>query len=98
MMKSEVARKQVLEMRTINIAAHTDAVGKESEAIFNQEFYSELDVVCAALDNVEVRSAEWFDSSTTLSAYNPQLARVSYLFLRLDCTWMQSALKPASRC
>lgn len=38
---------------SINITSHQNRVGQESESIYTHQFYSSLDGVAAALDNVE---------------------------------------------
>jgi len=39
----------------MNILAHEQRVGKETENLFGDDFYDKLDGVCTALDNVEAR-------------------------------------------
>ena len=41
--------------KDINIEAHQNRVGKDSELIYNFEFWTGLDAVCTALDNVKAR-------------------------------------------
>ncbi|KAK2857775.1 hypothetical protein Q7C36_005694 [Tachysurus vachellii] len=54
--KSEVAAEAVHEINpSINITSHQNRVGQESESIYTHQFYSSLDGVAAALDNVEAR-------------------------------------------
>lgn len=40
---------------SMNITSHQNRVGQESEGIYTHQFYSSLDGVAAALDNVEAR-------------------------------------------
>ncbi len=39
----------------INISAHQNRVGKDSESVYNFSFWNSLNAVCTALDNVEAR-------------------------------------------
>ena len=55
-MKSEVAAKAVKEMMpSLNIIAHSNAVGPKSMMIYDKKFYDGLSVVANALDNVDAR-------------------------------------------
>jgi len=55
-MKSEVARDKIKKFsRVTNILSYTDKVFKQTENIFNKEFFDSIDVVANALDNVEAR-------------------------------------------
>ncbi|XP_058260101.1 ubiquitin-like modifier-activating enzyme 1 isoform X1 [Hemibagrus wyckioides] len=54
--KSEVAAEAVRKINpSINITSHQNRVCQESESIYTHQFYSSLDGVAAALDNVEAR-------------------------------------------
>uniref|UniRef100_UPI0037E71DDB ubiquitin-like modifier-activating enzyme 1 n=1 Tax=Semicossyphus pulcher TaxID=241346 RepID=UPI0037E71DDB len=54
--KSEVAAKAVREMNPqMKIAAHQNRLDKESEGVYDYNFFVGLDGVAAALDNVEAR-------------------------------------------
>ena len=55
--KSEIAAKAAKKMNSnMNIFAHFNRVGKESESIYNDDFFHSLDGVCNALDNLESRN------------------------------------------
>lgn len=55
-MKSATAAKAVKEMNPdVNIVAHQNRVGPETEKIYNDDFFEALDGVCNALDNVDAR-------------------------------------------
>ncbi|KAF4112580.1 ubiquitin-like modifier-activating enzyme 1 [Onychostoma macrolepis] len=55
-LKSEVAAESVKEMNPyMNITAHQNRVCPETEEVYTHSFYSNLDGVAAALDNVEAR-------------------------------------------
>ncbi|XP_047125803.1 ubiquitin-like modifier-activating enzyme 1 isoform X1 [Hydra vulgaris] len=55
-MKSEIAALAVKEMnRDINIIAHQNRVGPDTENIYNDDFFEALDGVCNALDNIDAR-------------------------------------------
>lgn len=55
-MKSQCAAKAVKEMNPdINIIAHQNRVGPETEKVYNDDFFESLDGVCNALDNVDAR-------------------------------------------
>ncbi|XP_053492231.1 ubiquitin-like modifier-activating enzyme 1 [Ictalurus furcatus] len=54
--KSEVAAEAVRKINpSMNITPHQNRVCQESEGIYTHQFYSSLDGVAAALDNVEAR-------------------------------------------
>jgi len=54
--KSETAAKAVTEMNPeINISHQCTRVGPDTENVFNASFWSALDGVCTALDNVQAR-------------------------------------------
>jgi len=54
--KSETAAKAAMVMNPeFNINAATNRVGKESENVYNEEFWKGLDLVITALDNVDAR-------------------------------------------
>ena len=54
--KSEIAKDAIKNMNNdINIISHENRVGLDSENIYNNKFYDELDCVINALDNVEAR-------------------------------------------
>ncbi|KAL7891776.1 hypothetical protein AOLI_G00012520 [Acnodon oligacanthus] len=54
--KSEAAAEAVKKMNpSVNISAHQNRVCPESEGIYTHQFYSGLDGVAAALDNVDAR-------------------------------------------
>ncbi|XP_052414184.1 ubiquitin-like modifier-activating enzyme 1 [Carassius gibelio] len=55
-LKSEVAAESVKEMNPyMNITAHQNRVCPETEEVYTHSFYSKLDGVAAALDNVDAR-------------------------------------------
>uniref|UniRef100_A0A8C1W4M6 E1 ubiquitin-activating enzyme n=1 Tax=Cyprinus carpio TaxID=7962 RepID=A0A8C1W4M6_CYPCA len=55
-LKSEVAAESVKEMNPyMNITAHQNRVCPETEEVYTHSFYSNLDGVAAALDNVDAR-------------------------------------------
>ncbi|CAL1609434.1 unnamed protein product [Knipowitschia caucasica] len=55
--KAEIAARAVKAINPqMNITAHVNRLGLESEQVYNYQFYSGLDGVAAALDNVEARS------------------------------------------
>lgn len=55
-MKSEVAARAVKVMNTeVNITAHQNRVGPETEKTYNDDFFESLDGVTNALDNVDAR-------------------------------------------
>ncbi len=55
-LKSEVAAESVKEMNPyMNITAHQNRVCPETEEVYTRSFYSILDGVAAALDNVDAR-------------------------------------------
>lgn len=55
-MKSETAARSVKEMNpSINIVAHQSRVGPETEKVYDDMFFEELDGVANALDNVDAR-------------------------------------------
>ncbi|KAL1272354.1 hypothetical protein QQF64_028216 [Cirrhinus molitorella] len=55
-LKSEVAAEAVKEMNPyMNITAHQNRVCPETEEVYTHSFYSNLDGVAAALDNVDAR-------------------------------------------
>ncbi len=55
-LKSEVAAESVKEMNPyMNITAHQNRVCPETEEVYTHSFYSILDGVAAALDNVDAR-------------------------------------------
>ncbi|KAL9642276.1 hypothetical protein ABK040_007275 [Willaertia magna] len=55
-MKSECASKSVLKMNpSLNIKAMGDRVGRETENVFNDEFWTSKDLIVNALDNIEAR-------------------------------------------
>ena len=54
--KSESASKAIKQMNSdINIVAHQNRVGSDSEIIYNWDFWKSQDAVCTALDNVQAR-------------------------------------------
>ncbi|KAL2090928.1 hypothetical protein ACEWY4_013191 [Coilia grayii] len=54
--KAEVAAQAVREMNpALNISAHQNRLGPESEGVYGYSFLRQLDGVAAALDNVEAR-------------------------------------------
>lgn len=54
--KSITAKKKILEMNTLmNIQANIDFMGKETEDKYNSSFYSNIDIIVNALDNVVAR-------------------------------------------
>lgn len=54
--KSETAAKAIKEMNSdINIEYHLNRVGKESEGVYNNEFFGQIDGIANALDNVQAR-------------------------------------------
>lgn len=54
--KALVAAKAIKEMNPdINIVAHENRVGPETEKIYNDDFFSALDGVANALDNIDAR-------------------------------------------
>jgi ubiquitin-activating enzyme E1 len=55
--KSEVAKKAVEAMnKDIRIEARIDRVGKETENIYDDDFYKDTNAICLALDNAEARN------------------------------------------
>jgi len=55
-MKSSVAARAVKDMNpNINVIAHQNRVGPETEKIYNDDFFESLDGVANALDNVDAR-------------------------------------------
>ncbi|XP_072136899.1 ubiquitin-like modifier-activating enzyme 1 [Mobula birostris] len=55
-MKSETAAAAVRKMNPfINVIAHQNRVGEETENIYNQDFFNDLNGLANALDNVETR-------------------------------------------
>lgn len=55
-MKSMVAAKAVKEMNPdVNVIAHQNRVGAETEKVYNDDFFESLDGVANALDNVDAR-------------------------------------------
>eukprot|EP01132_Coremiostelium_polycephalum_P002838 gene2838-3528_t len=55
-LKSETAANAVLQMNPqIKIKSYSSMVGRETESIFNEQFYQSLDGVCNALDNITAR-------------------------------------------
>lgn len=54
--KSQTAAKAIRSMnKDINITAHENRVGQESENVYNDEFFKKLDGVANALDNMDAR-------------------------------------------
>lgn len=54
--KSEVASRAAKRMNpNLNITAHLNRVGEETEHIYNDEFFNQIDGVCNALDNIAAR-------------------------------------------
>lgn len=54
--KSKVAANAISEMNPdINIVSHLNRVGIETENIYNKDFYSKLNMVTNALDNIQAR-------------------------------------------
>jgi ubiquitin-activating enzyme E1 len=54
--KSEVAARMAKHMNPqLNIIAHCNRVGNDSENVYNDEFFENLDGVCNALDNIDAR-------------------------------------------
>ncbi|XP_015202790.2 ubiquitin-like modifier-activating enzyme 1 [Lepisosteus oculatus] len=54
--KSETAIQVIRRMNpALHITAHQNRVGPESEQVYGHEFFSQLDGVAAALDNIEAR-------------------------------------------
>lgn len=57
-LKSETAALAIRKMNpSLHISAHQNRVGPETEHIYGHEFFSGLDGVVTALDNVE--ASEW---------------------------------------
>ena len=55
--KSTVAAREVKKINSkINIVSQINRVGKESETLYNDEFFQSIDGVCNALDNLESRN------------------------------------------
>ena len=55
--KSETAAKAVKQMNNdINIEAHLNRVGVETENVYTEEFFNNLDGIANALDNIEARN------------------------------------------
>ena len=55
-MKSATAAAAVKQMNPdVNVIAHQNRVGPETEKIYNDDFFEALDGVCNALDNVDAR-------------------------------------------
>jgi molybdopterin/thiamine biosynthesis adenylyltransferase len=55
-MKSQVAAEAVKTMNpSINITAYTEPVSEETENIYNDRFFEQLDGVINALDNIKAR-------------------------------------------
>ena len=55
-MKSRVAADAVKRMNSkMNITPYTDPISKETENIFHDSFFQEVDGVVTALDNVKAR-------------------------------------------
>lgn len=54
--KSQTAAKAIRAMNPdINITAHENRVGQETESVYNDEFFEKLDGVANALDNMDAR-------------------------------------------
>ena len=54
--KSEVASKAAKHMNpNLNIISHLNRVGGDTESVYNDQFFEQLDGVCNALDNVDAR-------------------------------------------
>lgn len=54
--KSQCAAKAINAMnKDINVTAHENRVGTETEHVYNDEFFEKLDGVANALDNVDAR-------------------------------------------
>lgn len=54
--KSQTAAKAIRAMnKDINITAHENRVGQETESVYNDEFFEKLDGVANALDNMDAR-------------------------------------------
>lgn len=65
--KSEIAAKAAREMNAaMNITAHQNRLDADSEAVYNYNFYTGLDGVAAALDNVEASQCMCFTVSFAL--------------------------------
>lgn len=55
-LKSAIAVKAVKSMNSsLRAISYESRLGTESEALFGDDFFDKLDIVCAALDNVEAR-------------------------------------------
>lgn len=56
-MKSDTAAAAVKEMNpNINIVSHQDRVGPDTERVYDDDFFENLDGVANALDNVDARA------------------------------------------
>lgn len=54
--KSTVAAAAAQHMNPdFNVVAHTNRVGQDTEDVYNDDFFEELDGVCNALDNIDAR-------------------------------------------
>lgn len=54
--KSTVAADAALRMNPhLNVEAHTNRVGPDTESVYNDKFFENLDGVCNALDNIDAR-------------------------------------------
>ena len=54
--KSTVAADAAHKMNPhVNIEAHTNRVGPDTESVYNDQFFEQLDGVCNALDNIDAR-------------------------------------------
>jgi ubiquitin-activating enzyme E1 len=54
--KSEVAVKAAKHMNEhLNVEAHLNSVGCDTESIYSEDFFDSLDIVCSALDNLKAR-------------------------------------------
>lgn len=67
--KSEIAAKAVREMNPqVNITAHQNRLDADSEGVYGYDFFTGLDGVAAALDNVEASEDTYsvFSAITTV--------------------------------
>lgn len=54
--KSEIAKREIQKInKHINIVAHTNKIDKDTEHIYNKDFYNNITCIANALDNIEAR-------------------------------------------